>query len=570
MLGTLAHRGPDGSRLWQEDAVCLGHQMLWATPESLTETLPFVCPQTKIVLTADARLDNRAELCAALSVTETALDSELILSSYLKWGEECPRYLLGDFAFALYDPRSQSFFAARDHFGVKPFFYHCHPRLFAFASEIKALLVLPNIPNRVDETRLSDYLLLEFENKERTLYQEIQRLPPAHSLTVTRETFTKREYWTFDPERELRLKSDDEYREAFRAVLTEAVRCRLRSAYPIGSMLSGGLDSSSITCIARNLLQAAGKLPLPTFSAVYDKLTQCDERTYIQAVLDQGGLEANFVHPEAYSPLTDWEGVNWSANGWQEDEPLFNPQQMVHWPAYQASQAQGIRVLLDGFGGDTTVSYGRAYLTELAGQGRVFEFVRQARFEATRSPRSFKRTLYHWGVRPFIGSPGASIPRTVRQEHFLDLQQGFNAILSLSVIDRSSALFGLETRLPFLDKRLVEFCLALPGNQKIGPQGTRLALKRAMQGILPPLVQWRQDKGSHSAHFNYGLLGKDRELLASAIPGEPAVTRILDTQKLSQMYARYLAESSDRDGFTLWRAALLSLWLRRRRDKQGL
>ncbi len=186
-------------------------------------------------------------------------DAELILRAYKRWGERSPEHLLGDFAFAIRDAHRDVLFCARDHFGVKPFYYHHAPgRLFCFASEIKGLLALAEVPRRLNETRVADYLVPLLEDKVITFYEEIVRLPPAHRMTVSRDGVRIEEYWALDPTREIRMKSGEEYAEAFREIFTEAVHCRLRSAFPVGSMLSGGLDSSSIVCVARKLIAKNG------------------------------------------------------------------------------------------------------------------------------------------------------------------------------------------------------------------------------------------------------------------------------------------------------------------------
>jgi asparagine synthase (glutamine-hydrolysing) len=183
-------------------------------------------------------------------------DSQLILAAYIKWGEDCPQHLLGDFIFVIWDGHKQQLFCARDHFGVKPFYYHyAAGKRFAFATEIKAVLGLPDVPRQLNEVRVAEHLLELNEDPTITLYEDILRLPAAHSMTVSRKGIQQQRYWSLDPTRELRLGSDEEYAQKFREIFTEAVRCRLRSAFPVGSTLSGGLDSSSIVCVARKLFR---------------------------------------------------------------------------------------------------------------------------------------------------------------------------------------------------------------------------------------------------------------------------------------------------------------------------
>ena len=329
MTESIAHRGPDRAGMWNRGSVGLGHRMLWTTPESLHEQLPLVNPvrlgsrvglssygvneRGKLILTADARIDNREELMAALDLTgdpeREISDSELILSAYERWGECCSEKLLGDFAFAIWDGRRQHLFLARDHFGVKPIYYYRSSRVFVFASEIKALLCVPEVPRRLNEARVADYLVPMMDDRVVTFYKEIFRLPPGHSMIVGREEVPARPYWALDPSHEVRYRSDGEYAEAFCQLFTEAVRCRLRSAFPVGSMLSGGLDSSSVVCMARALLRENGNQRLHSFSAIFEDVPECDERPFINAILAQGGLEPHFVHADRISPLADLDRV---------------------------------------------------------------------------------------------------------------------------------------------------------------------------------------------------------------------------------------------------------------------
>ena len=255
MLAAIAHRGPDGSGVWLRGSTGLGHRMLWTTPESLRERLPFADETGGLVITADARIDNREELIRLLDLEDrpraSISDSQLILRSYEKWGRRCPEKLLGDFAFAIWDSRLQAVFCARDHLGVKPFTYHSSERLFAFGSEIQAVLCAPVTPRRINEQRIADYLVPIFEDKSITLYQDIFRLPAAHRMTVWADRVEKDCYWSLDPSREMPALSDGDYAEGFREIFSEAVRARSRCPLPVGAMLSGGLDSSSIACSAR-------------------------------------------------------------------------------------------------------------------------------------------------------------------------------------------------------------------------------------------------------------------------------------------------------------------------------
>jgi asparagine synthase (glutamine-hydrolysing) len=604
MIQSLAHRGPDRGDVWIEGSVGLGHRMLWTTPESLHEKLPLVNKTRDLALTADARIDNRDELITALGFTDYAReeisDGELILAAYEQWGERCPERLLGDFAFAVWDQRKQALFCARDHMGTKPLYYHRSGWAFVFASEIKGLLCVPEVPRRLNEVRVADYLVPILEDKEITFYQEILRLPPAHRMTVDRNGVRIEPYWSLDPYRKVRYSSDGEYAEAFREVFTEAVRCRLRSAFPVGSLLSGGLDSSAIVCTARQLLSPGYRLR--TFSTIFDDVPQCDERPFIDAVLAGGGLEPHYMHGDRLSPMADLDRVFH-----HQDEAFFSPNLFMYWAAQSTAHQQDVRVLLDGQDGDTTVSHGLAYLPELARRGHWMTLAAEVNglngFLVGASPRTILRRLVigplvpepirqvwrrlhgrtgpSWAddtpVRPdfaqrigladriqALGGKDRSRPaRTSREEHWRNLTTGVIPF-ALEVMDRVTVAFSIEPRYPFFDKRLVELCLALPPEQKLNQGWTRVVMRRAMTNILPAKVQWRENKSNLSPNFSRGLLAFERGLLEEVILDDPqAIEEYVDVPALRETYHRYASRGMDSDAMTVWRAITLALWLRR-------
>ena len=238
MARTITHRGPDGIRHWLDGSVGFGHLLLQTTPESAHEKQPLTNEDSALCLTLDGRIDNRSELRCWLESKGLPLrddsDAELVLRAYECWGEECPNRLLGDFAFAIWDARKQQLFCARDYVGVKPFYYYRSGSLFAFGSEIRAVLALDTVPRRLNESRLADFLIeeLDREDEESTFYQDVQRLPAGHSLTVGPGRFALRDYWDLKAPPVLKLGSLREYGEAFREIFVEAVRCRLRSSHP--------------------------------------------------------------------------------------------------------------------------------------------------------------------------------------------------------------------------------------------------------------------------------------------------------------------------------------------------
>lgn len=602
MLEPLARRGPDGSGAWLDGAVGLGHRMLQVTPESLHEKLPVVDQGGELALTADVRLDNREELLHALHVPESALgpvgDAELLLRAWRTWGEACPAHLLGDFAFAVWDGRRGALFCARDPAGMKPLYYHHTPRLFAFASEVKALLALPGVPRRIDELQVGRYLMPGLADRAATFYAGVRRLPAGHRLTVTLSGAAPTAYWALDPTHEAPPASDAEHADAFRTVFTDAVRRRLRSAFPIGAALSGGLDSSSVVVVARSLAPA----PLATYSAVFPTVPECDERGYVDAVVAGGGLRPRAVRGDVLDPLTELEQAPRHAG-----ETFHPPGYYMHDALYAAARADGMRAFLEGTGGDLVVSHGTGHLHDLARRGRWLALLGVARQLARAYEQSTVRVLRAvagavapdavrrvWRAahrHPPLGEPlvRADLARRVDAEHralaaalevtgpparrapldgarrhqwehltahgFADVVEGLEA---------AAADAGLELRDPFLDRRVLELCLALPADQKIRGGTTRVVLRHAIGPLLPHAIRERPGKAPLDRMLARGLAAYGRERLTARMrDAREVLAPFVNVDALERVYQRYLQHGARRDLHAVWRLASLAIWVRR-------
>ena len=606
MVAALRLRGPDACGAECAGAAGVGHAMLWTTPESLREVLPYTNRAAGLSITSDARVDNREDLIAELGLAPVSriTDSELILESYAKWGSQCPTKIIGDFAFAIWDQRLQQVFCARDPMGVKCLYYFASSELFAFGSEIKALLCLREIPRRLNELRVLDYLADLFDDRAITFYKDIYRLPAASTIIVNRQEVKVKKYWSLDSDRELKLRSDDEYTEAFRDCFTKAVRARTRSAFPVGSALSGGLDSSAVACVARQ--SSSGQGPLHTFSLIFPSLpsrtlAQIDERNYIDDVLKLDGFSPHFVRGDETSPLSDVDCVQQHL-----DEAYFEGNLYLHWAMYRSASQQGVRVFLDGFDGDTTVSHGFEYLADLTLGLRWYKLRREINLLSSRLGMAPRFVLREYCIKPLCptwvytawrrlhGRPaGAGIPqtfmgaefkerlnfeerikhlvvtkrsctRTAREKHWEMLNFPLYAH-ALEVADKASAAFNIEARYPFFDRRLIELCLSLPASQKLSQGWSRLILRRAMDGILPESVQWRPSKANLSPNFYLQLLQRDRDVMDSVILKDGAELQpYLDLSSVRQAYGEFQANplGLHDKSVRLFAAVNLAVWLR--------
>jgi len=548
-----------------------------------------------LVITADARIDNRAELSEKLGIRdeEDVADSYFILKAYVKWGEECPDKLLGDFAFVIWDKNKEKLFCARDHMGVKPFYYYLDEDMFVFGTEIKAIFANLEIPKKLNELRVADYLTAFFEDKEITFYEKIKRLPAATKFTINFNKQYSNNYWIIDIKKILNLNSNKEYSDAFRDIFTDSVRCRLRSAYPIGSTLSGGLDSSSIVCIAKRILPEYNKLN--TFSAVFDSVPQSDESYFINQVLKEGGMKPNFIHGDKISPLTDIEKVMWHL-----DEPLYSPNLFLNWNIYRKAHEKNIRIILDGFDGDTTISHGEKVLVELACKLRWKTLSQEIIGISKNSEMGIDNILLYHLIGPIMPFEikqllkyiyafltGSELKNTVNgiklnedfikstnisnrhdlllkkrntknshRYHYYNITSGIGQFI-LEVLDKSAATFSIESRYPFFDVRLIEFCLSLPTEQKLFDGWDRIILRRAMKNILPPEVQWRRKKANLGHNFKNSFIQYEKNNVKKVLLYNKKINNFVKIDNLNNIYENEIHLNT----LNIWKTANLALWL---------
>ncbi|TNC46862.1 hypothetical protein FHG66_17880 [Rubellimicrobium rubrum] len=598
MAALLERRGPNATRIHREGQVALGHTLLATTPEARHEVMPLTDPATGCTITADVRLDNRAELLAALDLLGTGRvigDGEIILRAWLAWGEGCLTRLLGDFAFAIWDPRAEQIIAARDPMGMRQLAYaHRENRLLAFATEPRAVLEAQGVPPDLDTGRIADYLedYLEAIDVESTFFQHVRRLPPAHWLVADARGLTVRRYWSLVPGPEMRLGSDQAYADAFLDVFTEAVRCRLRSDGPVGSMLSGGLDSGSAVAVATRLLAAEGRGPLPTFSVIHSADPDCAETRAIRASLTIPGLDPHLVDVADLSPYMD--DLHEALRSLKEP---FDGQMNLVRSAYIAAERAGVRVVLDGVAGDIVLTDGNR-MGQLIRAGRWTtawnEAVAEERYwsgehtrwrfmgEALRQaavPDWLRRARRRWSGLDDARPKGALLhPDFARQ---VDLRSrvarwrrnsfapapsqaawraasisGPVLLVGRERYDRVAAGHGIEPRDPFMDLRVIEFCLRCPSSQMKTDGWPKVLLRRALRGLLPEEVLWRAGR-THLGWTLTQLLIRSADK-HGAMPGPSDTTATLLNQALNLPYGQPLSRPLVDD--LRWDRTVLALW----------
>ncbi|MDX8466503.1 lasso peptide isopeptide bond-forming cyclase [Mesorhizobium sp. VK23B] len=608
MLSRMRHRARDGSSWWVDGSAALGHA--WLDTTAKDGPGPLTTAGGKLAITADCRLDNRDELLARLGIRDRSVaDAMLLMRAYLKWGEACPTHLQGDFAFAIWDAERRALFCARDHFGIKPFYYHASARRFAFASEIGPILALDGVGTRIGEHQISGFLAGLPDDPQSTHYAEIFRLPARHTLTVTDSQVTLRRYWQIEPSpNPPRADAADEFRHLF----SKSVRSRMRGTPAIGAMLSGGLDSSSIAGVAGLRAAAEHRPRLKTFSLVFEKGSPMDEKPFIDAVLDQHRLDGTMISVGNYAPFAEFERILEEQLG-----TFLAPGLSLTRSIYRTAGAKGVKVLLDGHGGDEVVSHGHGLLHELAHAGRWLALWRELhgasgtygegmlamyfRFLTVYGPawriarwRSrTNRILTRLRLKPATRARGPAwaglvnadlarrtdlidrfhragyMPSSVSASEALTHRWVLSTGLvphAFEVLDKAAANFGVEPRYPFWDKPLVEFCLALPGEEKLHNGFGRHVLRRAMEGVLPPMVQWRRDKIDFTANLVNGMLRNHRDLLDKVLVSDSdRIAPYVNLGEVNAAYARLLEkpdEATPLDVQYVWRSISLSLWLR--------
>ena len=520
---------PDKSGFMEDDGKSLlVHCLHWNTARSRLETTPLRHTGSGMTAASWARLDNRDELAGKLDITPAMLatmgDTELILHSYLQWGEACVDHLIGDFVFVIHDRRNNTVFCGRDQMGVRPLYYFVSDELFVCATSLNALRHLERLPQEVDPQWIAEYLLHLSMSFDRTPYIGLKKLPPAHYLTVAPHAVRLRQYFELSAEPELKLKDSRDYVTAYREVLEEAIRCRLDSEYPLGSELSGGIDSSTITAFAARFLSQPA-IQLHTFGFVFSEL----EPQYILAVSRENRLANNHIVAGRETELEAVSQRSLELLGY----PVEHGNATFHEPFYRLAEQLGIRTMLSGFGGDEfgTTIHGYMVPMELLLQRRyrelyhilpgnaLYRFLRMLKLEwrrrktdnfttmpkNTASCEAYRSRWPHRVVRDKL------VARYNLEERYFDearFDAGYTDLKKFTLEKRwmpfvptrmenctlMAAGRRIDYRWPLLDVRLVRLFLSIPSKENFYRGMGRYLHRRAIDGVVPDLVTWKQGK----------------------------------------------------------------------------
>ncbi len=598
MTAVQSHRGPDGDghRLFADGKVALGHRRLAIIDLSEKGLQPMEDTSGRFVITFNGEIYNyleiREELRSLGHYFESNSDTEVILEAYKEWGESCLNRFNGMFAFALFDQNSNTVFCARDRYGEKPFLFAEGKDFVAFASEYKAILQLSEVSLEYDEFRLLRGLHnpgTGLDADRDTVFCSISQLRPGEKLTIDVSTLkiTIGRYWDIEPAPELEKLSEKDAIIRFRELLSDSVRLRMRSDVPVGSCLSGGLDSSAIVCLALNLINKSAKYHC--FTGRFPG-SASDEWEYAKEIVNQCGVVSHVTEPTVKRFIEDLPEFMW-----YNELPVGSSSQYAQWCVFRLAKENGVTVLLDGQGSDELLGgyeqYFRQYVLALqeSGQGQLLkdEVPKiRARYPLALSPplRSVRDklplALRHpiatrlgagtnllFGIRRQVASRLNKVNAPIRDKRFNPLastlyQDSFGRFLTtlLRYGDRNSMAHSREVRLPFCDHRIAEFVLSLPPTYLMGGVQTKRLLRNSMRGVLPEKIRQRWNKQGflppQDRWFQGGLLETAKDIIYDA----EFQNSELWNAKWWQSALRRFRNGNSQLGWVLWAPLMTESW----------
>jgi asparagine synthase (glutamine-hydrolysing) len=522
MTDAVTHRGPDGAGIWRQGNLALGHRRLSILDLSDLGHQPMVDADSGCVISFNGEIYNYIEIRQQLSGLgyqfRSNTDTEVILKSYDHWGENCVDQFNGMWAFAIHDPHNNILFCSRDRFGVKPFYYAEPSDGFAFGSEIRQLL--PLLPGVVaDAGVLFGFLVARIaEDPERTFYSGIRKLPGGHNLifNLANGKFSIKRYYSLQAKAEYAKLDMDSALETFNRLFFDAIRLRLRSDVRVGTCLSGGMDSSSIATLAAELY---GKDRTPSFAGItaISEDPATDESVFAKRIVDSSGLDWITVRP-GYDDFCKM--INPVVRA--QEEPFASASVLMQYFVMQESRRAGIPVLLDGQGGDETLlGYDRYFadhfLQSLTGgqMNQAFGILSGLHQNGRRGALGIllRNLLYfhapmlrRLAIRRQLSLFRSSYKPMIRKAHTAGREYGdlfgmqkqeierTNLPVLLRYEDKNSMANSIETRLPFLDYRLVEFATSVATNIKLHDGWGKYLLRKSMDTKMPDDIVWRKHK----------------------------------------------------------------------------
>ena len=527
----IAHRGPDDAGVHLDGPLGLGHRRLSIVDLSAAGHQPMASADGQVWIVFNGEIYNHVQLRDELSALGHAFrsgtDTEVLIAAWRQWGSDCVSHFEGMWAFALWDAPSRRLFCSRDRLGIKPFYYALTAQGFVFGSEIKAVLGSGLLPRAAQREALRLQLVYRARAaNDTTCFEGVLQLPPAHNAMLADGRVVLQRYWNaHDHVGGARDGDAAAQTRRFRDALDAAVHSHLRSDVPVGACLSGGLDSAALVALAA----PRTRTPLRTFSITYPG-TPFDESRYMHALQAHvGNLDATEHTPDGRDVVDMLERATW-----HYEEPLWGSSVCSWWQVMKSVNAGGIKVVLNGQGADELLAgyprYYPAYLRELLIGARIGAFLRN--FEGFRRQQGVGRVsllrdlatpfLPDWSRRalrmagrgrayddgflsPELRAPASAAAEAALRRAFSSLDQHLLSDLTttrlpelLQAEDRFSMAFSIESRVPFLDRRVVELAIGLPPTQKIEAGVTKVVQRAALRGLVPAVTLERRDKQGYA------------------------------------------------------------------------
>lgn len=591
MMGAMKHRGPDDEGLFIDETIGLGFVRLSILDLSDTGHQPMISENNRYVIVFNGEVYNYLELKQELGSKyhfRGLSDTEVVLTAYIEWGEDCLNKFNGMFAFAIYDKENKTFFAARDRFGIKPFYYHNNYRHFIFASDIQPILSFPDFYPNVNDGVVFNYLLTNRTNySAETFITDIKKLSPGHKLKIIKNELII-EKW-YDIENHILIdgfKTSDDYTKAF----NDAIKLQLRSDVPIGVCLSGGLDSSAITS---TILKKFNLKLLHTYSAIYNEGDKGDEQTYI-SLLKSERLDMHYTKPTYLDLLKDIDKYV-TAMG----EPIPGTSEYAEFKVMQLAQKNS-KVILNGQGADEVLGgydyFYSAYLKELIYKLKFISILREFTFLLKHKKLivNLKYLIFYkipvimqcfilkkrnniFNDKYYKRNLNEAKDLIRRFYKFKDTKSFFKNHLKykfehhLMWADKSGMYFSIETRFPFIDHNLIEKTLSTDLNMILNKGWTKKILRESLLNTLDEKIRLRKDKiGFETPEGNWFKEKKFQEFLWDIINSKSFNERpYFNAVKVKKLYSDHLKSKKDYSN-VIWKTIHLELWLRKYVDTKKI
>ena len=594
----LAYRAQDGFQEYKDYSISLIYAKLCVTEQCAFDQQPLLDPDEDILIVSNSRLDNRNELIKKLKVDENLTDCELILAGYKLWREKVVDHLIGPFSFVVFDNLKQHIFSAVDHFAQKPLYFSFNNDQFIFSSDPKAVSLLdPNLFS-INHEKVLDYLIFQGCVNNESFYNQIFKINKGQYIQIKENKLNISEYYTLPTTNK---PANANYAKKIREIMTEVINSQSRSNNKkISTTCSGGLDSTSIASLLHKEIKHK---KIQSFSVHFDNLNRddfnkTDERFFVEKFEEKFRADHKYIISQN-TPLKYLEK--------QLERSYFPPKSgngYMHQEIIDEMKKREIRVLFDGFDGDSVISHGAEYLVELGLESNLQKLLSEVKSACKLNGRRFStfhtlknfwlKPLIPFGIKVFLNrlfSVGITeekkyqnLPESAKnlvnfskkfKDYYPDESYKHKKSLAahrqslslpfweeeLEIIDFIAAINGIEIRLPFMDKRVIEFCLTVPGNEKFKGGITRAYFREGMSGITPDEVLNKHTKADLGPVIMNEIEENYEMMLEALKKSNIGFTKIISARKIDVLLKKKFEALSKLEKVNIYKWYVLEKWL---------